>query len=80
MQPIVRDRFYSRREDCIETQLHHLSQQPLGCGRAVDGSAAERANTKDNGPGHGRDTTATADGTGRDTTADGARPVSVRTD
>ena len=80
MQRILRDFFDSRREDCIETQLHHLSQQPLGCGRAVDGSAADRANTRDNRPGHGRDTTATADGTGRDTTTDGARPVSVHTD
>ena len=67
MHAIVADRFRFQKEACSETQAHHLSRDRIGCGRAVDGSAADRADITDNGPGRG-------------TTADGAKRVSVRAD
>jgi hypothetical protein len=67
MHGIVGTDFRFQKEACGETQAHYLCRDRIGCGGAVDSSAAGRADTTDNGP-------------GRDTTADGARRVSVRAD
>jgi len=68
MHAILRDRFRFQKEACSEAQAHHLSRDRIGCGRAVDRSAADRADTNDNGPGRDNGTA----------TADDARHVSVR--
>jgi len=74
MHAILRDRFRFQKEACSEAQAHHLSRDRIGCGRAVDGSAADRADTIDHGP--DRDSTTAGH---LDATAD-ARRVSVRAD